>query len=148
MLEVLGTEIGELLGLGVESPSLGQAMLRAVLIYAAALALVRAGEKRFLGKSTAFDVILAVMLGSVVSRGITGNAPLLPSLGAAMVLVGLHWLAAAIAFRSDRLGGLVKGQARMLIKDGEIQWDAMRHSHITQTGLYPISLQNGAGRLS
>jgi uncharacterized membrane protein YcaP (DUF421 family) len=135
MLENFVTVIGDFLGLGSDSPSSGQILLRAVVVYAGALLVVRLGEKRFLGKSTAFDMVVAVMLGSVVSRGINGSSPLLPSLGAGAVLVGLHWLMAAIAFHSDRLGSLLKGSHRVLIKDGELQWDALRKSHITHQDL-------------
>jgi hypothetical protein len=47
--------MADLLGLGSDSPGFGQTLLRAVVIYGGALILVRAGEKRFRGKSTAFD---------------------------------------------------------------------------------------------
>jgi hypothetical protein len=36
--------------------------------------LVGEGKKRFMGEATAFDM----MLGSIVSQAITGNAPLVP----------------------------------------------------------------------
>jgi hypothetical protein len=35
-----------------------------------------------MGQGTAFGVILGTMLGSIVSRAITGNAPFLPALAA------------------------------------------------------------------
>ncbi len=124
-----------LFGAGSDAPSLGQTAARAVAIYLAALAMVRLGEKRFLGKSTAFDVILGVMLGSVVSRAINGSADLLPTLGAGALLVGLHWLFAVIAFRSDRFGTLMKGRTRLLVKDGAIDWDEMRGCHMSRDDL-------------
>jgi hypothetical protein len=42
--------------------------------------LVGEGKKRFMGEATAFDMMLGVMVGSIVSRAITGNAPLGPAL--------------------------------------------------------------------
>lgn len=123
------------LGLGEDVLSWRHMALRAVVVYVAALALVRLADKRFLGKSTAFDVILAVILGSVVSRAITGQSPFVPTLVAAAVLIALHWLLAWIAFRSDRFGTLVKGSPRTLVRDGEIQWDAMRRSHVSRDDL-------------
>lgn len=122
------------LALGGEDPGWWQAVIRAVLVYFTALAFVRVGEKRALGKNTALDVVIAVMLGSVVSRGITGA-----SLGAALAggatLVTLHWLLSAATFRSDRLGTLLKGTPRVLVEDGEIDWTAMRRSHISRDDL-------------
>ena len=64
--------------------SAGQTALRTILIYGVTLIIVRLGSKRFLSKATAFDVIVAIMLGSVMSRGIDGSSPLLPTLVAAL----------------------------------------------------------------
>ena len=76
---------------------------RAAVIYVAVLAMMRLGHKRFLGKTTAFDVIVGIILGSVASRAINGRAALLPTLGAILVLVALHRLFAHLAFRFERL---------------------------------------------
>ncbi len=123
------------LGLDADNLSLWQMMLRALVVYVVAVALVRVGEKRFLGKNTAFDVILAIMFGSVVSRAITSASDFFPTLAAGAVLVGLHWLVAVLTFRSDRLGKAFKGSERVLIRDGELQWDEMRSSNITERDL-------------
>jgi uncharacterized membrane protein YcaP (DUF421 family) len=48
---------------------------------------------------------------------------------------GLHWLFAVIAFRNDNFATLVKRKERVLIRDGEIQWSAMRMSHIGERDL-------------
>lgn len=127
--------INEILGIGSDSLSWYQTALRAVIVYAAALAMIRIGEKRFMGKNTAFDVILGVILGSVVSRAINSSERILPTLLAGFVLVGLHWLMAVISFRSDRLGDLFKGSSRQLIDQGEILWDAMKKSHLSEKDL-------------
>lgn len=128
--------IGDLLGIGAESLALWQMALRAVVVYLAAIGLVRLGEKRFLGKYAALDVILGFMLGSVLSRAITGSSAFFETVfGAALALVLMHWLFAVISFRSDRFGDWVKGNERVLVRDGEIQWDAMESSHISKNDL-------------
>ena len=73
MIEDLGRTLGALLGLGSGDLSTGQMVARAILVYAAMLVIVRLGERRFLGKSTPFDFILGIMLGSVGSRAITDD---------------------------------------------------------------------------
>lgn len=128
--------ISDALGLGAENVAWWQMALRAVIIYIAAIAMVRIGEKRFLGKYAALDFILGFMLGSVLSRAVTGNAPFFETiLGGALGLVLMHWLFAVISFRSDRFGDVVKGTTRVLVRDGEILWDAMRQSHISEKDL-------------
>ena len=127
--------IGELLGLGAQTLGLLEMALRAVVVYIAAIMMLRLGQTRFLGKYTALDVILGFMLGSILSRAITGNSPFFEALGAAIVLVAMHWLLAASAYRWSPIGTLVKGRKKVLVRDGEIQWDAMRSSHISENDL-------------
>lgn len=123
------------LDLAGEDLGVGHMAVRAVAVFVAAVAMVRLGDKRFIGRSSAFDLVLGFILGSVVSRAITGNAPFFPTLGAGLVLVGLHWLVAAAAFHSHRVGTLVKGDARRLVEGGEIRWEGMRRSHISEQDL-------------
>ena len=130
------------LNLGGDDPNWWQAPARAVLVYFAALMLVRVGAKRALGKNTALDVVIAVMLGSVVSRGINSDDVAPAMLGGAM-LVFLHWLLSVVTFHSDRLGTLFKGSPRTLVQDGRIDWSAMRRSHISENDLL-ASLRAGA----
>ncbi|MFN2432497.1 MAG: DUF421 domain-containing protein [Gemmatimonadota bacterium] len=119
------------LGLGEGDLDAGQMALRAVVVFIAALTIVRIGNKRFLGRNTAFDLVLAFILGSVLSRAITGNAPLFPTLVAGAVLVAMHWLLSVASYHSRALGVLFKGRSRELVRDGEIRWDGMRRSQIT-----------------
>lgn len=122
----------------------GQAALRTILIYGVALLFVRLGSKRFLSKATAFDVIVAIMLGSVMSRGIDGASPLVPTLVAGAVLLGMHWLLGVLAFHAGWFGPLVKGERLALIKDGKMQRKAMRHGSITEHDLtQAIRMQTG-----
>lgn len=79
---------------------------RAVIAYAGGLVLVRLGKNRLLGRTTAFDIILAFLLGSLLSRAINGGAPMVGSLAAAAVLVALHWGVALLTFHSERLDRL------------------------------------------
>lgn len=130
-------EIKALLGIDQGSLDLDadQMLLRAVITYLIALVFIRLGDKRFLGQNTAFDVILGVVLGSVMSRAVTGNSAFVPTIAAATALVAMHWLLAFVSFRSRRVSGFVKGAPRVLIENGELQHDNMRRSHIAQGDL-------------
>src|SRR4051812_14636582 len=109
-MDDIGAALRWALGLGTQGkePGMGQMALRAVVVHVVTVLMVRLGRKRFMGQSTAFDVILGIMLGSIVSRAITGNAPFFPALAAAAVLLAMHWLFSALAFRSHRFGEAVK----------------------------------------
>ena len=130
-------QISTLIGLGRDVTELtaSQMMLRTILIYAGTLVAIRLGSKRFLSQASAFDVIVAIMLGSIMSRAINGSAPLLQTLLAGAVLIALHWLLAALAFRLEWFGPFVKGNRILLIRDGEVQEGGMKEAGITRKDL-------------
>ena len=137
MLQAEGDQIRALLGLGLDVGDVGaiQMALRTIVIYAFTLALVRMGSKRFLSESTAFDVIVGIMLGSVMSRAINGSAPFIPTLASGLVLVGVHWLLGILSYRINWFGPIVKGNPFLLIKDGEMQQEGMKKAGLSRHDL-------------
>lgn len=131
------------LGLDANELNVFQMAARAVLAYPVGIAFVRFGEKRFIGKITAFDVIMGIVIGSILARAITGGALFFASLGAGLVLVTLHYLFAVLSYHLDWFGGIVKGSGRTLVEDGVIQWGAMRKSHISERDLMGALRENG-----
>jgi uncharacterized membrane protein YcaP (DUF421 family) len=132
-MQELWYALSNALGLELEAKDLTavQMALRAAVVFVLSIGMLKVGDKRFMGNSTTLDVMLGIVFGSTVSRAITGNAPFLPALAAGLTLVLLHWAFAAVAFRSRGFGKLVKGHERLLVSDGQIQWDAMRKAHVT-----------------
>ena len=134
MFQSVWEQIQLVLGLGREVSDVGaiQMALRTIVIYAFTLAIVRLGSKRFLGQASAFDTIVGIMIGSVMSRAINGSAPFIPTLVAGIVMVAMHWLLAFIAFHIDWFGPFVKGNPVLLIKDGEVQEKGIVRGGITK----------------
>jgi uncharacterized membrane protein YcaP (DUF421 family) len=116
---------------GPQSFSVALVCLRAAGVYVAGWALLRLGGNRFLGQETVFDIVLAFVLGSTLSRAINGTAPLLVTLAAAGLLVALHHLFAWVSWRSRRWGKLLKGQPEVLVQDGRRLEDALRRYRIS-----------------
>lgn len=138
-------EIARLLGSGVKPEHLdvAQAVCRAALVYVAVLLLVRLGKKRFLGRGTAFDVIVGIIIGSIAGRAITGNALLSTALAGIAVILGLHWLFSGLATRWHGFGALIKGHDRMLIRDGQLDEGALARAHLTRADLDEDLRQKG-----
>jgi uncharacterized membrane protein YcaP (DUF421 family) len=105
--------------------------LRAAGVYVVGWALLRIGGNRFLGRQNAFDVVLAFVLGSTLSRAINGSAPFLITLGASALLVALHHLLAWVSWRSRRWGGILKGHPVPIIRAGHPLEDALRHYRVS-----------------
>jgi uncharacterized membrane protein YcaP (DUF421 family) len=105
-----------------------QVCLRSVLTYLVGLAILRLGRNRFLARESAFDVVLAFILGSVLSRAINGTSPLLLSLAASVLLVCIHRGLAWLSFRSPRFERLIDGKPDRVLSDGRlIPKNARRH---------------------
>lgn len=125
--------------LGLSEPeslgAIGRAAARAAIIYIATLAIIRLGKKRFLGRGSPFDVIVAFVVGSVAGRAILGEAPLLPALAAVAVLMALHWFFSWASMRWHWAGLIVKGHDRILVRDGAVDADAMRIEHLSNRDL-------------
>jgi uncharacterized membrane protein YcaP (DUF421 family) len=134
-------QIGEYLNIvfGGDIPAdplrLHQVAARAILVFLVGLAIVRIGKSRLISRATSLDVILGFTLGSILSRGITGNASLSATVVAAAALVAAHWLLTWLACRSHTLGKLVKGNAKLLAKDGKPLRENMNHAHISDRDL-------------
>ena len=139
-----------LLGLGKEARELGalEMGLRAIVIYIATLAIVRLGKKRFMSRASAFDVIIGIMLGSIVSRAITGNAPMGPAITAAAVTMALHWFFSAVAVRWSAFGTLIKGRDRILVRQGQVLADELRAAHMTMRDLHEELREKGIDDLA
>src|SRR5690554_390183 len=125
----------EIFGIGADELHFLQVLSRAVLVFCVGILLMRIGKKRFLGKMSAFDIIIAVILGSLLSRAITRNDLFLEMLAAALLLVLLHRTFSFAAGRWHSLGPLIKGRDRVVIKNGEIIWEALHASSLTKNDL-------------
>ena len=109
----------ELIGIG---PNLSpfQMCIRAAIIFVLALILIRIAGIRAFGMKSAFDNIIILLLGAVLSRPIYDGSVSYPGiLAACLVLVLMHRFSALLSVYSDRFGRLMKGDKVLLYKDGK-----------------------------
>jgi len=112
-----------------------QVSLRCLVIFVIGLALVRVGDRRSLSEKTAFDAIFIVLLGSILSRAINGSGPMLLTIWASIFLMIIHRICAYIAFQSHGFGKLIKGQDVTIVRDGKIDWKAMKRKLVSKHDL-------------
>src|SRR5262245_21453546 len=108
-----------------------QAAARAVAVYIIGVVIVRIGKSRLVSRMTSLDVILGFILGSLLSRGITGHASLSATAAASAAIVACHWAFTALACRSHLFGTLLKGNVKLLVEDGVPNLKNMGTSHIS-----------------
>ena len=116
---------------------------RSLLVYIVTIALVRFGQKRFIGEHTAFDYILAVMIGSIMSRIIIEDFSLLDGIVVAFFLILFHSILAFISYYSNSFGNIVKGNKRLLVENGKMIKENMRKSSLSEEDLMSALRREG-----
>jgi len=120
-----------------------QVALRGMLVYAALIVILRFAKKRSLGRATAVDVVIVITVGSLASRGITGNAPLGNSLIAVVTLMAMHWLVSLVTRDHSTISDWIKGSPRRIIANGEIDEEALIAAHMSDDDLEEDLRQRG-----
>lgn len=120
-----------------------QLIVRTVVVYGIALLLIRVAKRRFMGGFTTFDILLGFVVGSILSRAITGAIRFIDMIVAVSTLIALHWIISTITYHFDNVSGMIKNSERELIKDGEIKEEAMQKSKIGKNDLLEALRQKG-----
>jgi len=97
-----------------------QECARALLVFVYGLLLVRCAGRRAFGKWSALDIIVSIILGSNLSRCLTGAAPLWGTLAASALLMALHWVLAQAVARSAAASRILEGSSVRLGQAGAI----------------------------
>jgi uncharacterized membrane protein YcaP (DUF421 family) len=112
-----------------------QECLRAIVIFIYGLILIRIAGRRTFSKWSAIDIIVAITVGSSLSRALTGSAPLGGTMAAMALLMLLHWIVSQLAARSTGFSSVVEGKPRLLARSGKIDRRALLHDSISQHDL-------------
>jgi uncharacterized membrane protein YcaP (DUF421 family) len=127
MIEAIQQLTGETIGhIGVL-----QMVLRALIVFAYGLVLGRLAFTRAFGRWSPPDILVTVIVGSNLSRTLTGPAPLLPTLTATTAMVAAYWLISKLASISAPLDWLFKGRAMRLVRAGKLDGPALRRAALS-----------------
>src|SRR3979411_1045466 len=107
-------------------------VLRSSVVYAFLLLLLRLTGKRQIGQLAPFDLVLLLVLSNAVQNSINGgDNSLVGGMVSAATLVALNFGIGYATFRSKRLEGLIEGLPQVIIHNGRIYEDVMRHAKLT-----------------
>jgi uncharacterized membrane protein YcaP (DUF421 family) len=125
-----------------------QECARAVVIFAYGLALVRLAGRRIFGRWAALDIVVAIVIGSNLSRALTGNAPFGGTLAASALLVALHWVLAQGVARSKRLAQIFEGSMIVLARAGKVERSQLLQHAISERDIEEALRQTGVEQVS
>ena len=123
-----------LFGHGTELSSL-QMSCRAFAAFFIALILLRIAGVRTFGKKSAFDNVIVIMLGSVLSRAVVGASPFIATSVSCLVLVVIHWMLAKLSYHIEFVGTLIKGKKVVLYEEEAQNKKNMESTNISQQDL-------------
>ena len=115
MNEILYTLFGE--GKDLTSLQMG---CRTLVMFFVTLALIRLAGMRTFGQKSAFDSIIVIMLGAILSRAVVGASAFIPTVVSGVVLATVHRVIAIACIFNDTLGLLVKGEKIKLYANEKI----------------------------
>ena len=104
---------------------------RALAVYALMLVVVRALGKRTIGNFSAFDLLVALMIGEVVDEIIYGDVRFLQGTVAIVTIAGLALADGWLAYLSPRLEVFLEGKPTIVMRDGEFDRRGMRKERMT-----------------
>jgi uncharacterized membrane protein YcaP (DUF421 family) len=109
--------------------------IRAFFVFIIALIFIRMAGIRAFGMKSAFDNIIILLLGAILSHAVLGDSPFWGIIAACFVIVVMHRLFGILSIYSDTFGKLIKGDKTQLLKDGKVIQRNMRRSQISNKDL-------------
>jgi uncharacterized membrane protein YcaP (DUF421 family) len=119
-------------------------VLRAAVVYAFLIVLLRITGKRQVGQLAPFDLVLLLVLSNAVQNSINaGDNSLLGGLISASVLVALNYLLSLATYRSKAVENLIEGRPQILIHKGKVIESVMEDAKMTHHELNAALRQAG-----
>ncbi|HEY7173232.1 MAG TPA: YetF domain-containing protein [Vicinamibacterales bacterium] len=107
-------------------------VLRAVVVYVFLLVVLRLTGKRQIGQLAPFDLVLLLVLSNAVQNSMNGgDNSLVGGLLSAGTLVALNYGVGYAIFKNKRLEAMVEGRPQVVIHNGRVFEDVMKHAKLT-----------------
>lgn len=124
-------------------------VLRAAVVYAFLLLLLRITGKRQVGQLAPFDLVLLLVLSNAVQNSMNaGDNSLLGGLISALALVAINYGVGFATARFRRVEKLVDGEPAVLIRDGQVYEQVMRRAQLSHHELHAALRQAGCLQVS
>ena len=112
-----------------------QLSLRALFLLAFGVVCVRIAGRKTFAQASPLDIIVALILGSNLSRMLSGQVELLPSLAATLTLVVASRLLEIASLRWGLLASWIKCGPVVLVRDGAMDLKAMHRNGVSEADL-------------
>jgi uncharacterized membrane protein YcaP (DUF421 family) len=105
---------------------------RAVAIYALMLIVVRVLGKRTVGNFSAFDLLVALMLGEVVDEIIYGDVRFIQGATVIVALGAVTYAESLLSYWDHGMEAILEGKPTIIVKNGEFNREGMRRERMNE----------------
>ncbi|MBR4857752.1 MAG: DUF421 domain-containing protein [Clostridia bacterium] len=111
-------------------------LVRTLILYTVIILLVRLMGKRQIGELQPSELVITILLSEIASIPIQDNkVPILSSVAALCTLVACEILSSAISLKSPRIRTYMQGHPVIVIRNGEIDYKALKKLRMTLNDL-------------
>jgi uncharacterized membrane protein YcaP (DUF421 family) len=105
---------------------------RGVAVYALMLAVIRISGKRTIGNFTAFDLLVALMLGEVVDEIIYGDVTFSQGVIAIVTIAALQYANSWMSYWDHGLDKVLEGSPSIVVRNGQLEREGMRKERMNE----------------
>lgn len=124
-------------------------ILRPIIVYLCLVVFVRLFGKRELAQLNPFDLIVLLCLSNTVQNAIIGDDN---SVSGGIIgvfsLLTINFLLTRILFRMPGLNQTLEGHQTVLIRHGQVDWEALKKEALTELELRTVLHKQGLGDFS
>ena len=123
-------------------------VLRGVIIYTFLIVLLRLTGKRQVGQMAPFDLVLLLVLSNTVQNAMNGgDNSVYGGMISAITLVTMNWLLGMATYKSKTLEKLIEGRPEVLIHNGKLFPEALKHEKLTHHELMTALRKAGCAEI-
>ena len=127
----------------METRELLMTAARAVAVYALILAVVRLLGKRTVGNFSAFDLLVALMLGEIVDEMIYGDVRFIQGTVAVVTIGALSYADSWLSYVDHGMEAVLEGKPTIVVKKGEFHRPGMREERMNEKDVLGALRING-----
>ena len=127
----------------METRELLMTAARAVAVYALILGIVRFLGKRTVGNFSAFDLLVALMLGEIVDEMIYGDVRFIQGTVAMVTIGALSYADSWLSYWDHGMEAVLEGKPTIVVKHGEFHRPGMREERMNEKDVLGALRTNG-----
>ena len=105
---------------------------RAAAVYALMLVVIRVSGKRTVGNFTAFDLLVALMLGEVVDEIIYGDVTFSQGAIAIVTVAALQYANSWMSYWDHGMDRVLEGSPSVVVRNGQLEREGMRKERMNE----------------